>query len=757
MAPTRWSARLNRLRNSLSRVILGFALASRAWGQVQPHWSEDERQFWYRQGRQFIQVNLSDPRPRPAFDHARLAQHFHCRPDQLPILGLVYDPVHPRRLGLIGERDYTLDLDTYQLQPIELTREALTPLAQPGPYATTSQPATVTFQNRTGGTVELSWLDERDLEHKHRQLGPGQQAEQQTYVGQTWLARDLDSGAQLAVFQVGDCPARAEIDSPVPRSTLESPNRQWLLEVRDHNLWLNGRPCSRDGAAGDEYLPENVFWSPDSSHFLALRTHSVTSGMHPGDPLPTHTLKIFDTQGAVASLSDQLFPHQLALHSMRWSGDSARVSFVYQERGHQHLRLLESNLQGTVRALAEDSSPTFICDSEKYYCAWLQDKQFLWMSERTGSNHLFLMDAENGQPLRDLTPGPGVVQQVLGLDEERAEIYFTLADPYYAKVCKASLEHPGVTVITPGEGQHLALPSPRHRYWVDTWSRADQPPRVELRTGQGELLAELARAVPRQTSPLFISKGRDGVTDIYGRLYFPRFLSKNKQYPVVEHIYAGPHQSFAPKGYADGKESEQALADLGFIVVQIDGMGTNGRTKAFHEVCWQNLKDAGLPDRKLWIRAAARRYPQMDLNRVGIYGSSAGGADAVAALIWHSDLYKVGVADCGNHDLSRDNLYWAEQWMGWPVGPAYRENSNLTYASALNGLLLIMVGDKDDRVEPQNSLDLAAALQGKGCKLVTVPGGGHCVIDTPIGQRELKAWLRAHLGTPTSLPKPRGR
>ena len=117
----------------------------------------------------------------------------------------------------------------------------------------------------------------------------------------------------------------------------------------------------------------------------------------------------------------------------------------------------------------------------------------------------------------------------------------------------------------------------------------------------------------------------------------------------------------------------------------------------------------------------------MDLNRVGIYGSSAGGADAVAALIWHSDLYKVGVADCGNHDLSRDNLYWAEQWMGWPVGPAYRENSNLTYASALNGLLLIMVGDKDDRVEPQNSLDLAAALQGKGCKLVTVPGGGHVV------------------------------
>lgn len=735
--------------SSPSKALLCLALSACAWAQpVTPHWSEDERQFWYRRGRQFIQVDLRDPHPRPAFDHARLAKKLGCKPDELPISGLLYDPVHPRRLGLVGERDYTLDLDTYQLQETSLEREALVPLGQSGPYATTSRPTTVTFQNRTGGTVELAWLDERNLERKHRQLGAGEQAEQQTYEGQTWLARDLDSGGLLAVFQASDGPVRAEIDSPVPRSTLESPNRQWLLEVRDHNLWLNGRALSRDGAAGDEYREENVFWSPDSTHFLAMRSKTGPTGTHPGDPLPTHTLRLFDTQNKQLTLSDQLFPHQLALHSMRWSTDSSRLSFVYQERGHQHLRLLETDLQAKVRALAEDSSPTFVCDSEKFYCAWLHDKQFVWMSERAGSNHLFLMDAESGQAIRDLTPGTGVVQQVLGLDEERREIYFTLADPYYAKVCKASLERPEVTVITPAEGQHSALPSPRHRYWVDTWSRADQPPRVELRTAAGELLAELARANPRKFSPLFVAKGRDGSTDIYGRLYFPQALDKNKQYPVVEHIYAGPHQSFAPKACGDGKESEQALADLGYIVVQIDGMGTNGRDKAFHDVCWQNLKDAGLPDRKLWLRAAARRYPQMDLSRVGIYGSSAGGANAVAALIWHSDLYKVAVADCGNHDLSRDNLYWGEQWMGWPVGPAYRESSNLTHASELKGSLLILVGEKDDRVDPACSNDLAAALSGKDCKLVKIPGGGHCVIDTPIGQREFRAWLRSRLGTP---------
>lgn len=746
----RWSVPPSRLLNRLSRACLWLALGVYAGAQpVRPHWTEDERLFWYRRGRQFVQVDLRDPRPRPAFDHARLARRIGCRPDQLPILGLVYDRAHPRRLGLVGERDYTLDLDTYELQETSLVREALTPLGQPGPYATTSLRTTVTFQNRTGSTVELSWLDERDLERKHRQLGAGEQAEQQTYEGQTWLARDLESGGLLGVFQASDCPTRAEIDSPVPRSTLESPDRQWIVEVRQQNLWLNGRPCSRDGAAGDEYLPENVFWSPDSRRFLAMRTRAVSAGMHPGDPLPTHTLRLFDTQGAALTLSDQLFPHQLAIHSLRWSSDSTRLSFVYQERGHQHLRLLETNLQGKVRPLAEDSSSTFVCDSEKYYCAWLQDKQFVWMSERTGANHLFLVDAESGQVVRDLTPGSGVVQQVLGLDEERREIYFRMADPYYAKVCKASLERPELTIITPAEGEHSALPSPRHRYWVDTWSRADQSPRVELRTSAGELLSELARSGPPKVAcPLFVAKGRDGVTDIYGRLYFPRPLAKDKQYPVVEHIYAGPHQTFAPKACADGQESEQALADLGYIVVQIDGMGTSGRTKAFHEVCWQNLKDAGLPDRKLWIRAAARRYPQMDLSRVGIYGSSAGGANAVAALIWHSDFYRVAVADCGNHDLTRDNLYWGEQWMGWPVGPAYRENSNLTHASELQGSLLVLVGERDDRVDPACSQDLAAALQGKDCKLVVVPGGGHCVIETTPGQREFRAWLRSRLGGP---------
>ena len=726
------------------RLFVWLVLTASALAQpVRPHWSADERQFWYRGGnRQFVRVDLSNPRAQPAFDHARLARVFHCRPDQLPFAGLVF---HGRILHLVGEKAWNLNLDSYQLDEVEPELETLPELPQAGPYGTTREATRIVFFNRTAGEVELSWLDEQDLEHKHRRIAPGGSAQQPTYVGQTWLARDFQSQGLLATFQASDCPARAEIDSPVPRSTLESPNRQALLEVRDHNLWLQGGgQLSRDGRADDEYLPENVFWAPDSSRFVALRTRlgKISNFPHPGDRLAEHSVHLFDLQGAQISLSDQLFPHQLALHSLRWKSDSSRFHFVYQERGHQHLRLLESDIQGRVRALAEDSSPTFVCDSEKYYCAWLGDREIVWMSERTGFNHLFRIDAESGQAL-DLTPGEGVVQQVLALDEERREIYFRLAEPYFARVCKASLDRPGVSVITPALGQHEAIPSPSHRYWVDTWSRSDQPPRVELRTAAGDLLAELERARPLpHPSPSFVTKGRDGVTDIYGRIYLPRPFSKNKQYPVVEHIYAGPHQSFAPKDYATGRESEQALADLGFIVVRIDGMGSNGRSKAFHDVCWKNLRDAGLPDRKLWIRAAARRYPQMDLNRVGIYGSSAGGANAVAALIWHSDFYKVAVADCGNHDLRRDNLFWGEQWMGWPVGPQYAENSNLSHAAELRGKLLILVGGLDDHVDPACSIELAAAVQ---CPLVVVPQGGRCVIDTPQGQREVRAFLRREL------------
>ena len=243
----------------------------------------------------------------------------------------------------------------------------------------------------------------------------------------------------------------------------------------------------------------------------------------------------------------------------------------------------------------------------------------------------------------------------------------------------------------------------------------------------------------------FVAKGRDGTTDIYGVIFRPTNLDPKKKYPVIEDIYAGPQDSFVPKAFAAFREP-QALAELGFIVVQIDGMGTSNRSKAFHDVCWKNLGDAGLPDRILWMKAAAAKYPYMDLTRVGIYGVSAGGQDALRALLAHPDFYKVGVAACGCHDNRMDKIWWNEQWMGWPVGPHYAEQSNVTNAHKLQGKLLLIVGEMDHNVDPASTMQVVNALikADKDFDLLVVPGAGHG-IGGAYGVRRMRDFFVRHL------------
>ena len=189
------------------------------------------------------------------------------------------------------------------------------------------------------------------------------------------------------------------------------------------------------------------------------------------------------------------------------------------------------------------------------------------------------------------------------------------------------------------------------------------------------------------------------------------------------------------------------MADLGFIIVQIDGMGTNWRSKAFHDVCWKNLVDAGFPDRVLWIQAAAKRYPYMDLDRVGIYGGSAGGQNSLGALLTHGDFYKVAVSDCGCHDNRMDKIWWNEQWMGYPVGPHYEAQSNVTLAKNLSGKLLLVVGELDRNVDPASSMQVAHALiqADKDFDLLVIPGAGHGATGTAYGRRRLRDYFVEHL------------
>jgi dipeptidyl aminopeptidase/acylaminoacyl peptidase len=191
----------------------------------------------------------------------------------------------------------------------------------------------------------------------------------------------------------------------------------------------------------------------------------------------------------------------------------------------------------------------------------------------------------------------------------------------------------------------------------------------------------------------------------------------------------------------------RALTDRGFIVVQIDGMGTSLRSKKFHDVCWRNLGDSGFPDRILWIKAAAAKFPAMDLSRVGIYGTSAGGQSALRALLAHGDFYRAAVADCGCHDNRVDKIWWNEQWMGWPLGPHYAEQSNVTQAHKLTGKLLLMVGELDTNVDPASTMQVVNALikADKDFELLVVPGAGHGVLGQPYAQRRMIGFFEKSL------------
>jgi dipeptidyl aminopeptidase/acylaminoacyl peptidase len=272
------------------------------------------------------------------------------------------------------------------------------------------------------------------------------------------------------------------------------------------------------------------------------------------------------------------------------------------------------------------------------------------------------------------------------------------------------------------------------KYYVDTFSRLDQPDVSVLRSSADtKILMELERGsidalikAGWRAPEVFTALGRDGKTDIWGAIFRPSNFDPSKKYPVIENIYAGPQGSFVPKSFSP-YNAMQSLAELGFIVVQIDGMGTSNRSKAFHDVAWKNLGDAGFPDRILWHRAVAAKYPYYDITRVGIYGTSAGGQNALGALLFHPDFYKVSVAAAGCHDNRMDKLWWNEQWMGWPLGPEYAAASNVDNAHKLRGKLLLVVGELDTNVDPASTMQVVNALikADKVFDLLFIPGAGH--------------------------------
>ena len=571
------------------------------------------------------------------------------------------------------------------------------------------------------------------------------------------------------------------------RPSEKSPDGRWTVALKENNLVLKGggdeMALTKDGTAEDAWSPR-VHWSPDSKKFVAMRTKKVEERVvtlvesspkdqlqpkvqtmryaKPGDPLPVTKPHLFDVgKKAEVAVSDALFPGPWSLDRVRWDRDSKRFTFLYNQRGHQALRIIAVDAEsGEARAIVNEESKTFIDYAHKQFTHWIGDGELLWMSERDGGCHLYLYDATAGTVKAQVTKGPWIVRGVDRVDDAKREIWFRAGgihkeqDPYYIHFARIGFDGTGLTLLTEGDGTHSIEVSPDGRFLIDTYSRVDLAPVVELRrASDGRKVCDLERA---ELAPLaaagwkaperFVSKGRDGTTDIYGVIYRPTTFDAAKKYPVIEAIYAGPQGSFVPKSFRELREP-QSLAELGFIVVQVDGMGTSNRSKAFHDVCWHNLGDSGFPDRILWMKAAASKDPSMDLARVGIYGGSAGGQSALRALLAHGNFYKAAVADCGCHDNRMDKVWWNELWMGWPLGPHYAEQSNVTQAGKLQGKLLLIVAELDRNVDPSSTMQVVNALikADKDFDLLVVPGAGHGIGSGPYGTRRTRDFFVRNL------------
>jgi dipeptidyl aminopeptidase/acylaminoacyl peptidase len=778
--------------------------------EIKAHWLADDR-FWYRvqtgaHTHEFILVNAETGARQPAFDHARLAQSLGqtlkrtFTPDDLPLSELDFSSTNAFTFFANG-KGWLCQLADYSIQPATANRnrDGLRELPAPHPSYRTGDDVLLNFINQTTNSVKLFWIDPSGDRQPYGLIPAGETKEQNTHAGHVWLIT-TGAGEQLAVFEANDSGGDAIISaSPAPhpdshherhKPDTDSPDGQWRAFIRDNNVYLRDLKTGAESAlstsgSDTDYFDEEFHWSPDSTH-LAL-TQTVQGEEHkiyliessptdqlqpklltedyykPGDKLPISRVRLFDVAAhRQIPVPEGSFTNAYSLDEIRWWPDSSRFTYLYNRRGHQVLQIVAVNAQtGESQAVVDEHSQTFIDYSGKEYSCYLDGThEIIWMSERDGWNHLYLYDAATGQVKNQITHGDWVVRSVDFVDETNRQIWFSAGgirpgqDPYYLHTCRVNFDGTGLVILTADDGTHQTDFSPDRKYFVDSWSRVDQAPITELRrSSDGQLVCPLEQAdihdllaTGWQMPERFTAPGRDGVTSIYGVIFRPSTFKPGQKYPVVEDIYAGPQDSFTPKSFKPFY-GQQEIAELGFIVVQMDGMGTSNRSKKFHDVCWKNLADAGFPDRVLWIKAAAAQHLEMDLARVGIYGGSAGGQNALRALLDHGDFYKVSVADCGCHDNRMDKVWWNEQWMGWPVDDSYIRSSNVVDAHKLQGKLLLMVGELDHNVDPSSTMQVVNALEkaGKDFEMLVVTGSDHGAAETTYGKRRRADFLVRNL------------
>lgn len=525
-----------------------------------------------------------------------------------------------------------------------------------------------------------------------------------------------------------------------------------------------------------------MFWSPDSKKIATyklderkvaemhlLETHEGRPILHsyryalPGDQeIPTYRLHIFDidsrSQVRIEGEAIELYWGPGDDVDVRWSPDNSAIYFVREFRGHQKAVLYTAAAAtGESRAILEETSETFLdlpSHQDPHLERNLQDwrvindgREVIWWSERDGWGHFYLFDVQNGAQKNQITSGAWVALNIHFVDELNRWLYFNAYGreeglyPYAAQLYRAKLDGSSLQRLTGEDAAHELHLSASGRYVVDTYSMRDRAPVTVLRQADGRVLKTLEdsdisklREIGWSPADPFTVKSRDGITDLYGFLYRPSNFDPKKKYPVIDYIYPGPQ--IGPVRYrgftASPGGNAQALAELGFIVVQFDATGTPFRSKAFHDVWYGDMGDNGLIDHVQTIKQLAARHPEIDIDRVGIFGHSGGGFSSTGAILRFPDFFKVAVSSAGNHDNRSYSWGWGEKYQGLlekqEDGPDnYESQANHLLAGNLKGHLMLSYGSLDDNVHPNATLLLVNELikHNKDFDMLVIPNVNH--------------------------------
>ncbi len=749
---------------------------------VTPHWFANDNKFWYRNelrggASEFILVNAEKGTRQPAFNHDKLAAALskatgkEYKADHLPFSAIEFSEDGKSIKFDAADKSWRCDLDSYQCSPQASSEKgaSLLPAAD----------SAVALADLQGSDAVANDPNPSPDDNTLRPPSPQQDQTQDQGQGQGRGRRRGDAG--------------------------HSPDGKWGVTIRDYNLFLRALPdgaeeqITQDGKEGNAY--GRLEWSPDSKTLTTWQTvpgdeklvYLVQSSppgggraversrpyAQAGDKFTTYELSIFDVAShKLVKPQVDKFEHEYESPVIHWSLDRSHFTYQMEDRGHQRMRLVEVDARtGSVRNLVDERAKTFIWTAhtegpERYgfhiFTYLTKSDEVLHQSEKDGWRHIYLVDPKTGES-KQVTKGQWIIRGISSVDEDKRQIWFAASgmypdqDPYFINYGRINFDGTGLVMLTEGNGNHTVAYSPEKKYLIDTYSRVDMPPVNELRrVSDGKLVCKLEESDISELTEhgfkmpeVFHAKGRDGVTDIWGIITRPADFDPHKKYPVLENIYNGPQDSYVPKSFRTGGGRGNAWGQLGFIVVQCDAMGTANRSKAFHDACWHNLADGGFPDRIAWIKAAGAKHPEMDLTRVGIFGTSAGGQNAAAAVIFHPDFYKAAVANSGCHDNRLDKASWNEQWMGYMPPDKlwskdddnwYSKCSNIDNAGKLGAKLFLIVGEMDDNVPPESTLRLVDALikARKDFDFLEIPGANHGA-GSPITQRRTEDFFVQNL------------